>query len=227
MPSSLPAPGTVIVHVIDPAAEPAEYPLSDAEEALASRFRFEKDARHWRACRTALRRILGGTLGISPAAVALRNGEHGKPFLCEPHAHLHFNLSHCRDLALLVLGTDGPLGIDLEPGDRGKSLLGCESSFCHPAELAELPTGEEARARALLDLWTSKEALLKALGTGMSLAPETIHARGKDPRLENFRLRHLEHPALAGHVARLAAPLAVETVDFAARESTARPDPWQ
>lgn len=227
MPDFLPAPGKVTVVIVDPAVIPEESIsscLSAAEQEQASRFRFEKDARHWRACRAALRSILGGTLGIDPAAIDFEFGRHGKPRLAPPHGALHFNLSHCPDLALVALSRNGPLGIDLEAADRAPSLLGCESSFCHPEEIARLPANASGRAAALLDLWTSKEALLKALGTGMSLAPESVSLAGPgghaaDPRLSPFALHPLRHPALARHVARLAVPR--ETIDVEIRGFTA------
>ena len=153
----------MIVHVIDPASvadEEAALLLSVAEEEQAARFRFEKDARHWRACRGALRSILGDALGVAPASVVLRLAEYGKPQLCPPFDHLHFNLSHCRELALVALACDGPIGVDIEAEDRGRSLLGCEHAFCHPDEMAILPESEQDRASVLLDLWTGKEALL-------------------------------------------------------------------
>jgi 4'-phosphopantetheinyl transferase len=204
-----PAPATVVIidpHQVEAAA------LSPAEEQQAARFHFEQDARHWRACRSALRRILGDALALDPAAIRFDLGEHGKPLLPPPHDLLHFNLSHCRDLALVALSSAGPVGIDLEPADRGGSLLGCESGFCHPAELAALPERPEARAPALLELWTSKEALLKALGTGLSLPPESFSLAGDrtdHPRLREFRVHRLDHPALARHVARFAGPVAM------------------
>lgn len=222
--SFLPSAGGVIVHVVDPGriddAETAAI-LSAAEQEQAARFRFEKDARHWRACRSALRTILGKALGIRPSAVEIELEEYGKPVLPPPFQHLHFNLSHCHDLALIALGVDGPLGVDVEASDRGKSLLGCETSFCHPDEIAGLPNGEEERAAALLDLWTSKEALLKALGTGMSLAPETVslvpggeRMAGAHPLLRPFRLQSLQHLALDRHFAKLAVPVSCERVEI-------------
>ncbi len=216
-----------MVVIVDPAGIPDERIaacLSTAEQEQAARFRFEKDARHWRACRTALRTILGRALGIDPAGLVLEFGEHGKPRLAPPHDGLHFNLSHCHDLALVALSRSGPLGIDLEPADRAGSLLGCESSFCHPQEIDALPAPADARAAALLDLWTSKEALLKALGTGMSLAPESVSlagpgGHGSHPRLRGFTLRPLHHAALEKHVARLATPdgiAGIEVREFSA-----------
>lgn len=215
----LPRPGRATVVVIDP-GRPGGLHLDAAERDKAARFHFEKDARHWSACRSALRRILGEMLGLDPLAVPLDFGPHGKPLLAPPHHGLHFNLSHCRDLAVLALGRDGPLGIDLEAADRAPSLLGCEEAFCHPEELARLPGSPAPRAAALLELWTAKEAGLKALGTGMSLAPQSValDPAGRRltglPELEALCLRRLEHPALARHVGCIALPATCAAIEF-------------
>lgn len=204
------------MHVVDP-AKVQDARLNRAEEELAGRFRFEKDAARWRACRSVLRIILGEILESPPEKLVLEIGEHGKPSLAKPHQGLHFNLSHCNDLALIALSMEGEIGVDIEPADRGNSLLGCEASFCHPEEIAGLPLEEDRRAQALLDLWTRKEALLKALGTGMSLAPETVSLAdptAPHPRLLGFGVRQLHHPALERHIAHLAAPHACTEVEI-------------
>lgn len=213
MPEFLPAPGHVTVVVVDPGLIPEESSaicLSAAEQEQAARFHFEKDARHWKACRTALRRILGEALDLDPAGLTFDLGPHGKPHLPPPHHGLHFNLSHCRDLALVALCRVGPVGIDLEPAGRMPGLLDCEPAFCHPDEIARLPRSPEERSACLLELWTSKESLLKALGTGLSLPPESVSlasGNGSDhPLLQGFRIHPLDHPTLRNHVARLAAP---------------------
>jgi 4'-phosphopantetheinyl transferase len=214
----LPTGGTVVVHIVDPAlVSDPEQVLTAEEAALARRFRFEKDADHWRACRAALRLILGRALGVPAAELELHTAEFGKPFLDGPHAGLHFNLSHCEDLALVALCCDGPVGVDIEPAGRAPSLLECVEVFCHPDEIAALPAeAEEARrAAALLEIWTGKEALLKALGTGLSLAPQTValdRATAADARFRPFSVRVLEHPLLSRHVARLAAPVGSSAV---------------
>ncbi len=206
------------VHIVDPSRVPdPENILTAGEQELAARFRFEKDALRWRSCRAALRRILGAALDCDPVTLPIETGEFGKPSLAAPHQGLHFNLSHCHDLALIALCSEGPVGVDIEPADRGRSLLGCEGSFCHPDEISGLPAAENERAAALLDLWTRKEALLKGLGTGMSLAPESVSLAdptSPHPRLLPFAVRKLDHPALGRHLAHLALPHACPTVEI-------------
>lgn len=208
--------------VVDPArvGEEKTSCLSAAEREQAGRFRFEKDAIHWRACRAALRHVLGEALGVDAAAVRFDFGEFGKPALCPPWDDLHFNLSHCRDLALIALCRDGTVGVDVEPANRAASLLGCEDAFCHPDEMAALPGGDGPRAAALLEIWTAKEALLKALGTGMSLAPQSVSvvappaSYAGDSRFRDLRLNRLSDPMLEKHLACLAAPAAVFRTGF-------------
>ena len=222
MPISPPAPGSALVVVVDPALVGVEVTacLSAAEQQQAERFRFEKDAVHWRACRAALRGVLGEALGIAAGTVAFEFGEFGKPSLAPQWNGLHFNLSHCRDLALIAICRDGAVGVDVEPADRAASLLGCEDAFCHPEEMAGLPADEGSRAAILMEIWTKKEALLKALGTGFSLAapsvsvadPPTSYAG--DARFRHLCLHRLVHPLLAKHHACLAVPEGVSWIDF-------------
>lgn len=213
MPSS-----SVSVHVIRPGSispERVAACLTDEEKARAARFKFEKDATQWAACRAGLREILGRALGLPSAEVPLILSETGKPELAPPHGHLHFNLSHCDGLALVALSENGPVGIDLEPRDRAASLLECETSFCHPDEIVALPAHPAKRAPQLLRIWTAKEAILKALGTGLSHPPESVTIRfdgstgeaTSDSGLEgigNFRFHELLHRALEGFQAVLA-----------------------
>jgi 4'-phosphopantetheinyl transferase len=217
-------PGRVAIHCIRPDLIPAdERFLTHSEMDRASGFRFESDRRHWIACRSATRRILADLLGIDTADLPLETSSHGKPLLSQPYDGLHFNLSHCADMALLAVCVDGPVGIDIESESRAPYLLECLDSFCHAEEIAELPANEEPRARRLLEIWTAKEAVLKALGTGLSHPPEQVRVMFATavsdtplPGLTDQRIHRLIHPALSNHVAMLSAPLIVTGIDILA-----------
>ncbi|BCU75557.1 4'-phosphopantetheinyl transferase superfamily protein [Luteolibacter sp. LG18] len=226
-----PAPGTIEVHLVRPDDVPAALTdryLDSAERERAAAFRFPEHADQWKRFRTALRTTLAGYLGCDPQDVALATGEHGKPML-PLSPSLHFNLTHTRDLALIAISTDGPVGIDVEPTSRARDLPECASSFCHPAELAALPLELDARQADLLRIWTAKEAGAKAAGTGFSVSPcdlqvttdSVIDATGRE-----WPLIRLEHPGLSGHLAHLCAlqkPAAVRILDRpAAYRMTAR-----
>ena len=202
----------VIIHLIDPTRIREIHTHLTAEETeRASRFRSHKDSTHWAACRAGLRIALAKACAINPKDVPISVGPNGKPLLDPPFTHVHFNLSHCSDLALVAIaGT--PVGIDIERSDRGPDLLGCEETFCHAGERMALPAEREPRSMFLLDIWTAKESVLKALGTGFFLPPEEVEIRFDTtpvtalsphrPTLsQNLHIHRLGHPALADHTA--------------------------
>lgn len=218
-------PDQVIIHLIDPSKVREAHAYLTAEETeRATRFRSKKDSNHWAACRAGLRQILAKVCGIPPKEVPIAVGPNGKPLLGHPFAHLHFNLSHCSDLALVAIAST-PVGIDIERSDRAPDLLGCEETFCHPDEQAELPHENEPRANFLLDIWTSKESALKALGTGFFLPPEEVMIQRKTipgsasshhspALLADLRIHRLEHAALADHTAFVSVSTRVTEIIF-------------
>ena len=203
------SPGDVIIHRVDLTAIAGE-DLDASERERASRFHHEADRRRWAAARTALRRILGAQLGVAPCGVPIHLGPQGKPLLSHPHHHLHVILSHCGDLMLVALGSNGPIGIDVEPFARAADLAGCEETFCHPAEIDALPTSGPPRHTRLLELWTAKEAFLKAAGCGLLYPPQALQigirpgiilweATEPIPGMNGAELHFLNHPATAAH----------------------------
>jgi 4'-phosphopantetheinyl transferase len=220
--------GTATVHIVAPAAISRKIAvdcLTPEEIARAGRFRFEADADHWMACRANLRIILGEAIQRPPREVPLIFSEYGKPALAPPFHFLHFNLSHCHDLAVIALTRDGPVGIDLEATARAADLLECESTFCHSAEILSLPEDNEERARQLLRIWTAKEALLKALGTGLSHPPETVRILFENPvgtaisdrplvGVESQSLHELLDARLDGYQTFVSAPTAVTGIQM-------------
>ncbi len=145
--------------------------LSTAERERAGR-RLPEVRRRAVVSRGRLRQLLGWLLDAPPGAVELTTGPQGKPALAGPFAGLlEFNLSHSGDEGLVAVSRHGPLGIDLELGkpnqtpDWARLMAG---TIFSPPELArwrQLP--ELQRAAAVLDAWVAKEAVFKALGTGI------------------------------------------------------------
>jgi 4'-phosphopantetheinyl transferase len=214
----------IVVHIIPAhtvSDQLADACLDQAEKDRAARF---KDSRHgqlWSGYRAALRIALGARLGLRPNLVPLRLDPHGKPCLCPPFDSLHFNLSHCDEMALIALSENGPIGIDLESRDRAQGLLECEAGFCHPQEIARLPEEGSQRAMSLLEIWTAKEACLKAIGTGLLTPPEQVRIVGSDdnfiaitPDGTTHALTRLEHPSLRNHVAHLCALQTIPGVEM-------------
>jgi 4'-phosphopantetheinyl transferase len=145
-------------------------PLDAEELARAARFYFDPDravylAAHW-LLRTAL-----AEAGTWPAAAwRFVRGAHGKPRL-DPacgHAELSFNLSHTKGLVACAIATAADVGIDVEliaPRHAGLDIA--ERYFSTP-ELALLRAAEpQQQVQRFFQLWTLKEALIKATGEGL------------------------------------------------------------
>lgn len=127
--------------------------------------------------RQPLQNVLGAYLGISGGEVSLIDGEFGRPELDRRHgAVVGFNWSHSGGCALIAIGRHCMPGIDIERRrDRPRALDIAERYFCK-GELAVLTsTPLNARSTVFLNLWTAKEAVLKALGRGIAFGLDRLH----------------------------------------------------
>ena len=143
--------------------------LSSDEQERADRFKIEKPRQQFTQARSALRTLLASHLGTEPAKIEFDYAEHGKPTLQHPETSLHFNVSHSQDYALIAIANGIPIGVDIEWLERKADIEALANRFYSKAEqteLKQLPI--DLRHQAFLNLWTQKEAYLKALGSGLS-----------------------------------------------------------
>jgi 4'-phosphopantetheinyl transferase len=141
----------------------AQVVTSPAERLGARRFVHRADAARHLVGRAILRRLLTRWHPQAPADVVFTTNEFGKPNL--PDSRCEFSISHSGDWVWVAVALDVPVGIDVEQRRPGVDL-----SFIiphlHPAEQESLAGGDSAMA---LRCWTRKEAVVKALGMGLSM----------------------------------------------------------
>lgn len=120
--------------------------------------------------REPLLRVLGGYLKQAPEEVVLfQSDASSKPRLADESSGLRFNWSHSGDTALVAVGHGLELGVDVEARQRTINALALAERFFAEPEFRRLQTfAEEDQTGAFLRLWTGKEAVLKALGRGIS-----------------------------------------------------------
>lgn len=190
--------------------------LTEEDTARAAHFVRAEDRAASIAARAGLRAILGECLGERPRDLEFQLAPLGKPSLVGPAgAGLHFNLTHSHGLAALAVARF-PVGVDIE------AVRPVEDDLAHavfsPAELDEFARLPRAQRRLAFFLgWTRKEAVVKALGSGLHApldrfsvsltpgAPARLLATGW--RSEEARLWQMESFTVPeAHVGAIAAP---------------------
>lgn len=193
-----------------------------AERDRCARFAHPIDAARHATGRVLARRAAGHWLRMPPEGIDIRSAAGGRPRLVIDAAGAtppQLSIAHAGEVVLVALCTQ-QCGIDVEIIDAVAAVASSSTVFS-PGELAVLdglaesghPAGPRdrfapsAHRRVLAARWwTAKEAVLKAVGIGLGIAPDTVDARGDVVRLGGtaWQLRPVEVPV--GHVATLALP---------------------
>jgi 4'-phosphopantetheinyl transferase len=152
--------------------------MLDAEEtARYGGFVCEDAARQFLAGRTLRRMALSCYANVPERLWTFATNEHGRPTVDEPCAHrnLYFNLSHTSGVAVLAVGRIPEIGIDVESIDRPVDIEGIARVVFTQSERDSIFTCANGSERdRFFDLWTLKEAYMKARGRGFSLPPDSF-----------------------------------------------------
>ncbi|MCA9259342.1 MAG: 4'-phosphopantetheinyl transferase superfamily protein [Planctomycetales bacterium] len=146
--------------------------LTAAEMQTSAKRLRPADRLVYRRSHAALRAILGEYVGRSAAMNDFVLGPHQKPGLAScviaSHGPLEFNLSHSGTWATVAVSRR-PVGVDIERQRPLANLEGMTRRWCSVAEQMRLAPGSvQQRTQVFFECWTSKEALLKAIGCGVA-----------------------------------------------------------
>lgn len=135
--------------------------------------------------RIFLRTVLGKVLNVAPLELRFSYGAQGKPELDpvqDGKSWLRFNFSHSGGGALLGVARftapDSCLGVDLEKIRPVRRLREVSERFFGASErlLLQEVSGNE-QARLFLQIWTAKEAYIKAIGSGVFQSASALEVR--------------------------------------------------
>ena len=144
--------------------------LSPGELARRARIQHPRALADLLAGRRLIRSIFAARLGIGPDEVRLVEGERGALALDAMYgAPWHFNLSHTDGLVALAIARR-PIGVDVEWVTRPGRTVELADRYFAVAEVAGLRALPEAAQRdRFFELWTLKEAYIKARGLGLAI----------------------------------------------------------
>src|SRR5579864_7902645 len=152
--------------------------ILDTDECnRADHFRAAIHRQRFIAARGVLRYILSQYTGMAPQAIKFIYNEHKKPALAD--SDIHFNLAHSEDLAVYAFGLNKNIGIDIElikdnynPAVAKRFFSQAENDY-----LTQLPEAE--RVAGFYQLWARKEAVTKAIGSGLSIGLDSFSVSGQ------------------------------------------------
>lgn len=148
-----------------------ELTLSVEEQERGQRFHFVADRNAFIGRRGLLRAILAAYLKLEPREICFEYGRHGKPMLAnqpEPE-RLQFNLARSNGLLLTAVSRCCAVGVDVERIRQLDDLDGMLNQLLSPTEeIAWRRLSVNRQNQAFLNLWTRKEACLKATGDGIT-----------------------------------------------------------
>ncbi|WP_083487910.1 4'-phosphopantetheinyl transferase family protein [Pseudoxanthomonas dokdonensis] len=193
------------------------------------------------------REVLGAALQQPPAQLPILREPGGRPRLASPLAHYDVNWSHSGDALLVALAQGHRVGVDLEwmrPRPRPRALE-VARRFFHPHEVVWLESLDPGqRETGFLRLWCAKEAVLKAMGHGLSFGLHRLLLVPRDQQMtlvqcdpqlgrpQDWEVREWQpdpgyHAAVAWHAslppALAAGPPAADIGDNAGDEHTPEP----
>lgn len=149
--------------------------LSTSEQSVAAGMPVAEVRERWIGARAMLRAVLAGYLRVPPQQTRFVRGPYGKPELAGDARFMPaFNLSHSGSQVLLaVTGPQGMVGVDVEERRCVPEWEQIAARCFHPLEAAGLAALQAcspgAAWQAFIEVWTRKEAVVKALGLGLSM----------------------------------------------------------
>ncbi|MEZ0492059.1 4'-phosphopantetheinyl transferase superfamily protein [Kineococcus sp. TBRC 1896] len=130
-----------------------------------------------------LHEVAGRLCGLHPGDVRLVRvcpacgpGDHGRPTVLGDRT-VHLSSTHSGQVVAALGAVGARVGVDAEPLGRTE-FPGFDDIALHPAERRRL-AGVDVQERSWWRTrqWTRKEALFKALGTGLTLDPRGVDVR--------------------------------------------------
>ncbi|KAL2632948.1 hypothetical protein R1flu_004427 [Riccia fluitans] len=159
--------------------------------------------------RSTLARYTNGA--VDPASLRFQKNQYGKPEVLWPALTtngkswkpppLSFNLSHTTSLLACAVALDSAIGVDVEEKERllkhNLMTFARKKLSLSEAEWLEDISDVSQQRRRFMQLWTLKEAYVKAVGKGISGVPfrEFSFRLTNSPEAREFLTYALELPA--------------------------------
>lgn len=182
--------------VEDAALERCSSLIDERERTRMASFRFAADRRSYLVAHGLLRSTLSDFGDVDPEAWRFVAAEGERPELHPSHgSRLRFNLSHTRSAVACAIAIDRDVGVDVESIPTGRAVGELAAHAFSAAEQESLASlSDTARGSHFLEIWTLKEAYIKARGVGLGLPLDAFTIGLGEPATIRFDERIEDDP---------------------------------
>lgn len=163
---------------------PGETFLSRREQVFVETLKLPKRCKEWLGGRLALKTVVAAQMQVALQEIeVLPQTNSGKPLLYVrgKNSLLPFSITHSNGYAVAAIDMHARyVGIDLEKVTHRMDAW--KKDFFHPSELTE------ESDKFLTSLWTKKEAVVKMLGTGLTINSFDVRCVGEKVEFFNRAL---------------------------------------
>lgn len=141
--------------------------MSELEKKKINGFKFYEDRMRCASGKVLTRLLLSRYLDLENTKIEICHGKYGKPYLkqIEKESAIQFNVSHSGSVVVLAFVNFNNIGIDVEQIDPFFEYEDIVRSFFSKEEIEYVQ--RKKSSEAFYQLWTAKEAYLKAIGKGL------------------------------------------------------------
>lgn len=138
------------------------------EKAKMSHYVHVADQKRFLVGHSMLRILLSRYLAREPDDIILLNSKHGKLYM--PQSNVSFNISHSGNRVALAFVKEKKIGVDIERMNSLDDYSQIAKNFFLPPESERICAQTDAAKgmEKFYEIWTVKEAFVKALGHGLS-----------------------------------------------------------
>lgn len=148
--------------------------LSEVELARYHRYQFDRHKKQLMLGRMLTRSVLSlYDNSVAPGDWRFELNGYGKPAIHNEQQRLplFFNLSHSGEKLVLAVAGFEDIGVDIEQASRPRRISKIAARYFSAAEAADLlALPEQDRLQRFYQLWTLKEAYIKACGLGLAIS---------------------------------------------------------
>lgn len=144
--------------------------LPEAEKLKIAKYKFQKDQINAVTTFYLRRLIISNYTGLNLDEIIIDYSQYGKPYLSNSDfKEIKFNYSHSKGQFVFVTTKNSEIGVDIELKKNFSEIAQvAKRNFSESEFKLFMNTESEAeRINSFYKIWTRKEALLKAIGTGI------------------------------------------------------------